>query len=120
MFFAVCVSAFLLTRVIEASPLQGQAALQKKVLGGEVLQFKLKFKGGQRACVIVIGDHRPVVSLDLKVEDDKGKLIGQDKYGGDFCAVIWYPPRDAEYVISVAVPHNGSEEDFDTLYIAVK
>jgi hypothetical protein len=116
----VCVAALLLAGIAEASPLQGQGALQKKVLGGEVLQFKVKFKGGERACVIVIGDHRPVVALDLKVEDDKGTLIGQDKNGGDFCAVIWYPPRDAEYVISVAVPHNGQEEDYDTLYVAVK
>jgi len=119
---ATCVTAALLGWSMggQASPLEGAKVFTGKIPGGQVPTFKEKFKGGERACVIVIGDHNPVVPLHLKVQDAKGNLIGEDKNGGDYCAVIWYPPRDGVYIISVAVPHIGGDADWNKLYIAVK
>jgi hypothetical protein len=113
--------ALLLNGVVaSASPLKGQMAYSYKVPGGRTLQLKYVFKGGERACVIVIGDHDPVVRLRVKVEDAKGQVVAEDDYGGDFCAAIWFPPRDGEYLISISVPHIGGEQDWNKLYIAVK
>jgi len=106
---------------VEASPLKGGYALQAKVPGGQDKQlFEDTFKAGERACVIVIGDHNPPVPLHLKVLDAKGNLIGEDKSVGDYCAVIWYPPRDGVYVVSVAVPNISGDANYNILYIAVK
>jgi hypothetical protein len=106
--------------VVQGSPLGGGGAMPVKASGGETQRITAKFKGGERACVIVIGDHKPVVPLQLKVEDGSGNLIGEDKNGGDFCAVIWYPPRDGEYKIGIAVPSIGGEADFNDLYVSLK
>src|SRR5689334_21569853 len=38
----------------------------------------VKFRGGQRACVIVLGDHKPIVPVTIEVFDDKGRLVAQD------------------------------------------
>jgi len=119
---AVCMTmSFLaLGMGVQASPLKGGWALQTKVPGGQSLQLKGTFKAGERACVIAIGDHRPTVPLHLKVVDAKGNLVCEDKNGGDYCAVTWYPPRDGVYEVSVAVPSIGGEADYNTLYVAVK
>jgi hypothetical protein len=106
--------------MVEASPLGGMKGYQEKVDGGTTKVFKVTFKGGERACVIVVGDHKPVVPLALKVEDSTGKLIGEDKGGRDLCAVIWYPARDGEYTIHIAVPHIPADEDYNLLTIALK
>jgi hypothetical protein len=108
---------------VQASPLRGSVVTRQQVRGGKTFSFQETFKGGERACVIIIGDHRPVVRLKVKVEDEKRKLIGEDNYGGDFCAVIWYPPRDGTYIIHITVPHietDDPSQDFNDLYIAVK
>jgi hypothetical protein len=104
----------------QASPLNGGWAERPTVPGGQVPSFTQTFKGGERACVMVVGDHQPVVALRLKVEDASGNLVAEDNYGGDYCAVIWYPPRDGKYRISIDVPHIGGPEDFNRLYISVK
>ena len=92
-------------------------------LGGETVpgQFSEKktFRGGERACVFVIGDHQPVVELTVTIYDAAGKVVAQDKGQGaaaDFVAAIWYPPRTAEYRIEVLSP--GKE--FNKCYIAIK
>ena len=65
------------------------------------------FKGGERACVIVEGDHEPIVDLALEVTDSKGQVVAKYDRGGDLAAVIWYPPEDGEYTVTV---HNQSGE----------
>jgi hypothetical protein len=86
------------------SPLGGSN--RKEVTVSEMANVELeeKFRGGERACVIVRGDHDPVVNLGLFVYDDKGSLVGKDDGGGDIVAVIWYPPRDATYKIKLRNP----------------
>ena len=107
---------------VHAAPQEGMKGFQEKVSGGSTGTFKETFKGGQRACVIVVGDHQPVVPLELKVEDAKGNLIGEDKGGReDLRAVIWYPPRDGEYTISISVPHLPPQyPDYNLLTIVLK
>ena len=121
--FPILVAALALLGCVavgRASPLKGSYAQKQKVPGGATAALKDIFKGGERACVIVIGDHDPVVHLRVKVEDAKGNVVTEDNYGGDFCAVIWYPPRDAQYTIKISVPHIGGDADYNLLYIAVK
>lgn len=62
------------------------------------------FAAGQRACVIVIGDHKPVVDLEIKVYDAKKNLVAYDRGqepAQDFVAVMWYPPREERYEIVI-------------------
>jgi hypothetical protein len=76
-----------------------------------------RFKGGERACVVVMGDHKPIVPITLVVTDARGQVVARevsakhagDKHvlGDDVAAVVWYPPRDGEYTITV---RNHGEE----------
>lgn len=69
-----------------------------------VLEFSKTFEAGRRACVIAIGDHDPVVDVAIKVYDAKNNLVVQDRGqdpARDFAAVMWYPPRRAEYRIEI-------------------
>ncbi len=84
----------------------------------------LKFRGGRRACVIVVGDHKPIVPLVLEIHDEKGNLVARDEpakgvddpkaVGNDVCAAIWYPPRDGYYRITI----RNSGEEFNKCWIA--
>jgi hypothetical protein len=79
-------------------------------------EFKEAFRGGRRACVIVKGDHRPVVDLAVFVYDANGRLVAKDEGRGDFVTAIWYPPRDATYRIVIQSPG----KDYNDCYIVVK
>jgi hypothetical protein len=62
------------------------------------------FAAGRRACVVVVGDHDPVVDLEVKVYDSKGNLVAQDRGqdpARDYVAVMWYPPRQEQYRIMI-------------------
>jgi len=71
-------------------------------------------------------DHKPVVPVILEIRDEKGNLVGRDTpaagvsdpeaKGNDVCAVIWYPPRDGYYTITV----KNTGHDFNDCYIAIK
>jgi hypothetical protein len=84
-----------------AGPKDGNIGTYIKVEAGGKRSLKVRFKGNERACVIFIGDHDPVVDLAVYVFDEKGKLVTKDDPGGDFCAAIWYPPREGVYAIQV-------------------
>ncbi len=90
-------------------PVDGTSWEQKQVPRGSAkeagsLRFSKTFVAGQRACVIVIGDHKPVVDVEVKVYDAKGRLVAEDRGqdpAKDFVAVMWYPPRQETYSIEV-------------------
>jgi hypothetical protein len=93
------------------------------VVGGEMVpgQYSVQktFRAGERACVLVIGDHKPVVDLTVTIYDAAGQVVVQDRGKGgtgDFVAAIWYPPRTADYRIEVLSPGT----DFNKCYIAIK
>lgn len=99
-----------------SSPIGGPRSTRDKV--GELSERTIveRFKGGERACVIVRGDHRPVVDLELHVSDDKGRLVAKDTAGGDLLAVVWYPPRDGNYTIKIV--NHGKE--YNDCYVVLK
>jgi hypothetical protein len=107
--------AFLsLTPLGRGAPVTGTSWSFEKVAPGTVrngtvtdpgsLHFPKTYVGGQRAAVIVIGDHNPAVDIEVKVYDDKNQLVAADRGTGpakDFAAAVWYPPRQATYRIEV-------------------
>jgi hypothetical protein len=64
-------------------------------------QFTNTFTGGERACVIAIGDHRPPSPMEIRVFDAKNVLIAEAHADTDTGAVIWYPQVTAEYRIEI-------------------
>jgi hypothetical protein len=112
------------------SPVEGPSASNKRVPAGTVgeggkitepgiYEFSKVYAAGQRACVIVIGDHKPVVDVEIKVFDSKNNLIVQDRGqepARDFVAVMWYPPRQEIYRVAV---HSYGKE-YNECYIAIK
>jgi hypothetical protein len=83
---------------------------------GETYEFRDVFRANQRACVIVEGDHNPTMNLQIKVFDTAGSLVAADTGGGDFIAVMWYPPRTQEYRIAIT----GDGQQYNDLDIVVK
>ena len=79
-------------------------------------KFKDTFFANERACIIVEGDHRPVMNLTVKVFDSNKKLVTEDT-GGDILAVTWYPPRTEQYTIVVSHDH---PTEFNEVDIVVK
>ncbi len=99
------------------SPLTAKHSLRtQKSPEGARVAYKESFRGGERACVIVKGDHKPVVNLEIAVYDQKGNLVAKDNGGGDYVAAIWYPPRDGLYKIEIFNPG----EAWNACYISVK
>jgi hypothetical protein len=86
-----------------ASPVAGGLGKYIKLDGQSKGRIKepILFKGGERACVILIGDHDPSVPLAVSIYDEENNLVVRDDPGIDFCAAIWYPPRDGHYYIEV-------------------
>jgi hypothetical protein len=71
----------------------------------EGMTITKRFRGGERASAQVNGDHDRGVVVSIAVYDDKNTLIAEDKGRdqpvGDMAAVIWYPPRDGNYRITI-------------------
>ncbi|MCI0459636.1 MAG: hypothetical protein L0Z62_22020 [Gemmataceae bacterium] len=108
-----------------AGPVAGSFGQRVEIVAGKplVVRDPIRFRGGQRACVIVMGNlggkSRPAMPLELEVRDAQDNLVGRDypaqgaaqpdAPGNDVCVVIWYPPRDGEYKIKVT--NHGSSND---------
>jgi hypothetical protein len=82
-------------------------------------QLSKVFVAGQRACVIVVGDHKPVVDVEIKVYDSRKNLVAYDKGSEpaqDFAAVTWYPPREEKYQIVI----NSYGSAYNLCSVAIK
>jgi hypothetical protein len=108
-----------------AGPVQGSLGSYYKLEPGSRLRFAGQFKGGERACVIVKGDHDPPADITITVFELKQDPItkeivenpvARDNAGGDLCSVIWYPPRTTRYAVQVS--SNGSV--WNKIWVAVK
>lgn len=107
--FAITALALLafsaLTPISRSSPVNGVIARKYEVPGEGLTLPPVKFRGGQRASVQVIGDHQSASIVHVTIKDDKGNVIAEEKGRehpvADIAAVIWYPPRDAEYRIHI-------------------
>ncbi len=127
--FAAGVAMLALAPFGRGGPVEGTAWSYKEIPGGTVqggtvtepgcLNYNKTFAAGQRACVVVIGDHDPVVDVEIKIYDEKNQLVALDRGQGqakDFAAVVWYPPRQQTYRIEVC----SYGKDFNKCSIAFK
>ena len=96
------------------APVEGTSWGYREIKAGSVSDDKLTepgtlelsnvFVAGRRASVIVIGDHEPVVDLEIMVYDSKKNLVAHDRGrepAQDYVAVMWYPPRQERYQIVI-------------------
>jgi hypothetical protein len=100
-----------------AGPVEGGRSLGVRLEAHSKTALEpLRFKGNERACVILRGDHDPVVDLAIYVYDEKDNLVAKDDAGGDLCAAIWYPPRTAAYKIVLQC----KGDVFNKCYLSIK
>ncbi len=78
---------------------------QRKEIASEPWTLTKRFKGSERAVVLVRGSNHAGAGLHLTVHDADGKLVteekGKDPPVPDMVAVFWYPPRDGDYRIEI-------------------
>jgi hypothetical protein len=101
---------------------QNEGESRRRLEPKDRIRFPCKFVGNERACVIVEGDHDPVMKLVLKVFDSSDKLVAEDA-GGDILAVAWYPPRTQEYFIEITQDPTDKTQfkgGYNALIIVVK
>jgi hypothetical protein len=122
---------FGMASVALTAPLQGPITLRRWIIqasemgpGGELVprakRFKLDFRGGERACVIVSGDHDPIVPVTVAIyEESTQRKLFEDissQQAPDIVAAIWYPPRDGHYVVEIT---NKSKE-YNGLTVSIR
>src|SRR5439155_8199562 len=90
-------------------PMPAQDGQQKKAVlyPDRSYTFTDTFRANERACIIVEGDHEPVMDLKITVTDQQKNVVAQDTAGGDFVSAIWYPPRQERYTITITGNGNG-------------
>jgi hypothetical protein len=84
-----------------AGPVEGPVRTSVKLDPGAAAKVALEFKGGERACVILVGDHDPVMDLSISVYDANKRLVTKCDRGGDFCCVVWHPAVTAKYHVEI-------------------
>src|SRR5437764_1261501 len=72
--------------------------------------FTDTFRGNERACIVIEGDHKPVMDLKVTVRDELNNVVAQDLAGGDFVSAIWYPTQTQRYTVTIT--GNGSVENY--------
>jgi hypothetical protein len=87
----------------------------QRVEAQAVTQATKTFRGGERACVIVFGDHNPPSPLDIFVYDAQNRLVAKDQAPSDIAAAIWYPAQTASYRIEIH--NNGNIYNEITVYM---
>lgn len=118
-----------LTLSAAAGPVEGPKTSQIKIeagrkgAGGELIPgralFQVEYRGGERACVMAVGDHKPPVPMAIIVYDDKKNKVAED-YGSeeapDYVAAFWYPPRDGRYTIEV----RSAGVEYNAVFLSVR
>jgi hypothetical protein len=90
------------------APVDGAWA-DKISVGAEPWKQLKRYRAGERASVQIVNIKDTPIStlkdLIVTVFDPKGTMVAQDKgnrqEGGNFLAVLWYPPREGEYRVEV-------------------
>lgn len=124
--------ALLIAGAALAGPVDGPTSFKIQVpasKGNEIGEAEVTkdFRGGERACVLIVGDHRPVVDLELRVyevrpDSTEQKLVARDGGGKDIIGAVWIPPRTGSYRIVIRNPSAFKKDinPFDDCYIAIK
>jgi hypothetical protein len=109
---------------VASSPVNGQrrraadfGGKKERLVAGSKVVWREAFRGNQRACVMVEGDHKPIENLKIVVTDLQGKVVARDDGPGDFVVAIWYPPRTAEYLITIT---GDAKKDYNELDVVMK
>lgn len=61
--------------------------------------YTIRFRGGERACVVVSGDGD--TDLDLYVYDENGNLVDSDTDYTDECVAVWTPRWTGNFQIKI-------------------
>lgn len=77
----------------------GAKYTEECVLAHDTDVYRIRFRGGQSACVYVSGDGD--TDLDLYVYDENGNLIGSDTDYTDECIVTWNPIWTGPFTIKI-------------------
>jgi hypothetical protein len=116
MLVAVGLLVLALAAPLRSGPVDGTSWAKVQVPGGSgtisggsasepgTWSLSRTFAAGQRACVIAIGDHEPIVDVEIKVYDSKNELVVKRRGAEpapDFVMVVWYPPRQENYRIVI-------------------
>jgi hypothetical protein len=91
-----------------AGPKEGGKTYKPEITPSQPFDTRLAFKGSARATVIVKGDLKSKADLMIEIRDAKGQLVTKDDAGGQFAAVIWYPPQDGIFQIKISVKGDQS------------
>lgn len=75
------------------------AAHTDRVRAHDTDVYKIRFRGGERACVVVSGDGD--TDLDLYIYDEYGNLITKDIDYSDDCVCVWNPRWTGEFTIKI-------------------
>lgn len=117
--FASILALLALVPLGVGSPTRGTESFVGQVVGADGWTDTRHYRGGERASVLVIGDHKEVPQLEVTVYDAKGAVVATDKTSNrlvsDMVGVVWFPPRDGDYRIVVRNPDSPNK-----CYIAIK
>lgn len=81
------------------SPVGGEKYSYDRVEAYSTDSYTIKFWGGERATVMVIGDGD--TDLDLYIYDSNGNLIKSDTDYSDNCVCTWYPKWTGYFTIRI-------------------
>jgi hypothetical protein len=83
---------------VQAGAVPGPIEVNDRVKAHTTDIYTFTFRGGEPAKVLVIGDGR--ADLDLQVYDERGRLVAHDG-PDDECLVMWTPHRTSVYTIKI-------------------
>ena len=78
---------------------EGAATHRDRVLARDTDTYALKFNGGERAAVLVNGDHD--TDLDLYIYDENGNSICNDQDSTDVMFCEWYPKWTGTFYVKI-------------------
>lgn len=88
--------------------------------------YAVECRGNEKTSVMVMGDHRPVVDLELLVFEVLGngedKLVARDVGTKDIVGVVFTPPRTGMYRIVVRNPSTFQKDinPYNGCYLSIR
>ncbi len=101
----------------DGAPITGVFAKDVEI-GPEPWKQVKRFRGGERAAVLVAGKGKMPPPIQLTVYDDSGKVVAEEKGqnpSGFMVAVVWYPARDADYRLEIRTLDSRVNKCFVTI-----
>lgn len=105
-------SAFAIESDASSSSVSPDTETSECVLAHSTDTYSVKFKGGEEAMVVVIGDGD--TDLDLYIYDENGNLIESDTDTSDTLVAIWTPKWTGKFTIEIR--NLGSVRNYYTMW----